>query len=144
MRWLVLLTLAAGAMLPTQAAVNARLGQTLGGSVWAAAVSGAVLTVILGVLGMTLAGGPPKLGSLGTAPWWAWTGGVCGALVLAATTAAVPRLGAATTIAMMVTGQVLCSLALDQLGLFGLAVHPLDLRRTVAACLLICGALLIR
>ena len=68
-----------------------------------------------------------------TAAAWAWTGGLCGAFVLTATTAVTPRLGAATMIAVVVAGQVLASLALDHFGLLGLATHPLIPRRCAAA-----------
>ena len=131
-------------MLPVQAAVNARLGRTLGGAVWAATVSGAVLTVALCVAGLVTARGMLRTDGVGAVPWWGWTGGLCGALVLAATTAVAPRLGASRMIALVVTGQVLCSLALDQFGLLGLAAHAITLRRALAAGLILSGALLIK
>ena len=46
-------------------------------------------------------------------------------------------------IALVVAGQVICSLLLDHFGLFGLAIHPLSARRFAAAALLIAGAALI-
>ena len=140
----VLLALIAGAMLPLQAAINARLGRVLGSPVWAAAVSGAVLTVALVLLGLFAIRTLPRTEGAATLPWWAWTGGLCGAFVLTATTAVAPRLGTAAMIAMVVTGQVVCSLLLDRFGLFGLAAYPLTPRRLLAAVLLIGGAALIR
>ena len=140
----ILLALLAGAMLPVQAALNARLGRTLGSPVWAAAVSGAVLTIVLVAIGIVAVRSLPRTVGLMTVPWWAWTGGLCGALVLAATAAVAPRLGAGTMIAMVVVGQVLCSIALDQFGALGLVGHPIDLRRVVAAVLIVAGALLIK
>lgn len=140
----ILLALLAGAMLPVQAAMNARLGRTLGSPVWAAAVSGAVLTVALVVIGLVAARSMPRTTGLLTVPWWAWTGGLCGALVLAATAAVASRLGAGAMIAMVVVGQVLCSISLDQFGAFGLTGHPINLRRSVAAVLIVAGALLIK
>ena len=140
----ILLALLAGAMLPVQAAVNVRLGRTLGSPVWAAAVSGAVMTIVLVAIGIVAVRSMPRTVGLLTVPWWAWTGGLCGALVLAATAAVAPRLGAGTMIAMVVVGQVLCSIALDQFGALGLAGHPIDLRRGVASVLIVAGALLIK
>ena len=139
----ILLALLAGALLPVQSAMNARLGQTLGSPIWGAAVSGAVLTVVLVAVGVVALRRMPRIAGLSGVPWWAWAGGLCGALVLAATAAVAPRLGAATMIAMVVVGQVLCSVTLDQFGALGLTVHPIDLRRGTAAALLVAGALLI-
>jgi transporter family-2 protein len=138
-----LLALFAGAALPLQAAINARLGRLLGSPVWAAAVSGAVLTVALVVIGLSAFRGLPRTAGASTLPWWAWTGGLCGAFVLSATTAVAPRIGTAAMIALVVAGQVICSLLLDHFGLFGLAIHPLSARRFAAAALLIAGAALI-
>jgi transporter family-2 protein len=131
-------------MLPMQAAVNARLARVLGGPVWAAATSGLVLTVALSTIASAARRGGPQLSRLGELPWWAWSGGFCGAILLSATTAAAPRLGAGRMIALVMIGQVLGSLALDNFGLLGLEVQPLNLQRSIAAVLLIIGAMLMR
>lgn len=143
MPFALLLAIFAGAMLPVQSAMNARLGRTLGSPIWGAAVSGAVLTLALVAVGLVALRTMPRTAGLSAVPWWAWAGGFCGALVLAATATVAPRLGAGTMIAMVVVGQVLCSIALDHFGALGLAAHPIDLRRGIAAALLVAGALLI-
>ena len=144
MPFAIILAILAGAMLPVQSAMNARLGRTLGSPIWGAAVSGAVLTVALVAVAAVALRAMPRTAGLSAVPWWAWAGGLCGALVLAATAATAPRLGAGTMIAMVVVGQVLCSITLDQFGALGLAVHPIGLRRGIAAALLVAGALLIK
>ncbi|HJW46852.1 MAG TPA: DMT family transporter [Lysobacter sp.] len=139
------LAVLAGGMLPVQAAVNARLARVVGGPVWAAAVSGLVLTVVLAVVASAASRGGPRLTGLDALPWWAWIGGgLCGAILLSATTAIAPRLGAGSMIALVMTGQVLGSLALDSFGLLGLATEPLSIRRSIAGALLVIGAILMR
>jgi transporter family-2 protein len=138
------LAVIAGVMLPTQAAINARLARTLGGPVWAAAVSGVVLTIVLAVIASAASRGGPRVGALGALPWWAWTGGLCGALVLSATTAVTPRLGAGSMIALVMIGQVVGSLVLDNFGLLGLETQPLSVKRSIAGVLLIIAATLMR
>ena len=138
----VALSVIAGAMLPLQAAINARLARVVGGPIWAAAVSGLVLTIGLGALASVATRAGARTTALGTLPWWAWTGGLCGAVVLSATTAIAPRLGTASMIALVMTGQVLSSLALDNFGLLGLETQSLSRKRVVAAALLIGGAAL--
>ena len=138
------LAVAAGAMLPLQAAINARLARLVGSPLWAAGISGLVLTAALAlVAGVALRAGPRTEG-LGGAPWWVWTGGLCGAVVLSATTATAPRLGTAGMIALVMAGQVLCSLLLDHFGVLGLPVLPVSARRLAAAALLLAGAALMR
>ncbi len=138
----ILIALAAGTMLPLQAVLNARLARPMDSSLWAAAISGAVTTVTLVIIGLAISRGLPRSEGSADLPPWAWAGGLWGAVALTAMTAAAPRLGAATMIAMVVTGQVLFSLIVDKYGLFGAAAYPLTARRVIAACLLLAGALL--
>lgn len=140
----MLLAVAAGAMLPMQAAINARLGRTVGSPVWAAAISGVVLTLALTVVAAGLVRVGPRFGGVNSLPWWAWVGGLCGALTLAATTVVVSKLGTASTIALVMVGQVVVSLLLDKFGLLGLAVQPVGGKRLLAAALLLAGAALMR
>lgn len=56
----------------------------------------------------------------------------------------IPRLGAATVLALLVAGQLLASIALDHFGLFGLPQRPVDLSRLAGAVLLLGGVVLIR
>lgn len=141
---LAALAVVAGAMLPLQAAINARLARQVGSPVWAACLSGLVLTIALAAVGLALTRAGPRLAGAASLPGWAWTGGLCGAVVLSATTAIAPRLGTATMMALVMAGQVVFSLALDRFGLFGLPPHPLTATRGLAALLVIGGAALMR
>ncbi len=110
--WL-LVALVAGAVLPVQAAVNARLGNALGGPLWGAFVSFVVGTAALGLV-LALRGARPVLAPV---PAWAWFGGLLGAFYVAGVTAAVPRLGGAVLVGLIVAGQVAAALAIDASGL---------------------------
>ncbi len=140
----VMLAVLAGTMLPLQAAINATLARMVGSPVWAAAISGLVLTVALGLLGMAMTRALPRTAGIDSLPWWAWTGGLCGAVVLSATTTIAPRLGTASMIALVMFGQVACSLALDHFGRFGLTPQPITGKRFAAGILLLTGAALMR
>ncbi|MBV8970693.1 MAG: DMT family transporter [Sphingomonadaceae bacterium] len=110
--WL-LLAVAAGAVLPVQAAVNARLGAALGGPLWGAFVSFLVGTVGLGLV-LALRRSWPVVGSV---PAWAWFGGLLGAFYVGGVTAAVSRLGGAVLVGLIVAGQIAAALAVDASGL---------------------------
>jgi transporter family-2 protein len=138
----ILIAIAGGAMLPMQAVINARLARALESPLWAAAVSGAVTTVALAMIGLATTRYLPRHEGSADLPLWSWAGGLCGAIALTAMTVTAPRLGAATMIALIVAGQVIFSLVVDQFGWFGAASYPLTPRRAVAACLLLLGAVL--
>src|SRR5262245_60557393 len=75
---------------------------------------------------------------------WSWTGGVFGTVYIVVSILLLPQLGAATVVALLVTGQMLGSMAFDHYGLFGLAQHPIDGYRLAGAALLVAGVVLIR
>lgn len=141
---LILAAALIGLLLPVQAGVNAQLRLSLGSPVLTAFVSFAVGTVALGLL---LAGAreplPPSRG-LAAVPAWHWIGGVLGAVYIGAAVVLAPRLGAATLIASVVTGQMIASIVLDHFGWVGFAVHPMTGPRLAGALLIIIGVLLVR
>jgi transporter family-2 protein len=86
----------------------------------------------------------PTAGMLARTSWMSWTGGLFGAMYIAVSIFLLPRLGAATLIALLVGGQMLGSLAFDHFGVLGLSVQHVSLTRSVGAALLVAGVMLIR
>jgi transporter family-2 protein len=88
--------------------------------------------------------GPALRGGLSDIPWFAWIGGLFGAIFITIAIVMVPRLGAATTIALVVVGQMFASLVFDHFGLLGLVQYPATFTRLAGAGFLILGVFLIR
>ena len=61
----------------------------------------------------------PSADMLSRSGWLSWTGGVFGAVYIAISIIMLPRLGAATLMALIVAGQMLGSLAFRPLRFFG-------------------------
>ena len=80
--------------------------------------------------------------ALAKVPWWAWTGGVIGAVFVASATVLVPRLGAASLICLVVAGQLVGSVVLDHFGVLH-ARQPVDALRVVGLLMVVAGALLV-
>ncbi|MDZ5456724.1 DMT family transporter [Azohydromonas lata] len=141
-----LLVIGAGISVALQQILNANLRTQLGSPWWAGFVSYFVGMVAM-LLVATMAPGPrlslPNIGS-GTGSWMAWTGGVFGAIFIGTAILMVPRLGAATVLALIVVGQMLGSMAFDHFGLFGMPQHPASLVRMAGAGCLILGVVLVR
>ncbi|MEU7588892.1 DMT family transporter [Micromonospora sp. NPDC049230] len=145
--WL-LLGLVAGAVLPIQGAVNAKLRADLHEPLAVGAVSFTVatLTILIVLLVLLAAHRTPRpdLGNLRTVPWWGWLGGACAAAYVVATFMLIPEIGAATTVALTVTGQQLASALIDQYGVFRLPRRPLTAVRLTGLALLVLGCLLVQ
>lgn len=134
------LAFCAGALLPIQAGMNARLREVLGSPFRASLVSFLVGTLVLLVLALLLRGGPAEPRQ---APWWAWLGGVLGATLLTVTLILVPRLGAAALFAAVVAGQLSMATLIDHFGLVGYPALPVSASRLLGLVLLAVGALLV-
>jgi transporter family-2 protein len=139
-----LLAFAAGASIVVQQALNANLRTTLNSAAWSGFVSYFVGLLCMVVLVVVLRDPIPSATMAARIPWWAWSGGMFGAIFIALGILLVPKIGAATFIALLVAGQMLASVAFDHFGLLGLAQRPVDLPRIIGVALLIAGVLLIR
>ncbi len=144
MYWILGFVAVGGAILAIQTAVNGRLGTELSSPLLATTVSFLVGTVALVAYLAATRTALPGGGVLGRIPWWAWTGGLLGATYLMAVITAVPRLGVAVTMTLVVAGQTLMAVILDHYGLLGLDRHPATLPRLVGVVLVILGVLLVR
>jgi transporter family-2 protein len=139
-----LLTIAAGISVVVQQALNANLRIAIGSAAWSGLVSYAIGLVCMAALVIALRDPLPSAAVAARIPWWAWSGGVFGAIFIALATVLIPQLGAATFIALLVTGQMLASLTLDHYGWLGLEQRSVDLPRLIGVCLIIGGVVLIR
>jgi bacterial/archaeal transporter family-2 protein len=82
--------------------------------------------------------------ALARAPWWAWVGGLLGAVYVLATIIVIPRLGAATTVGLILAGQVIASIVIDHFGLIRVTVHELNIPRLAGAVLVVVGVTLVQ
>lgn len=139
----ILMALALGAILPMQAAINARLAKTAGSPVMAAFVSFAVGTVAL-MLFLLITGQFQFRFISSSSPWWIWTGGILGTFFVAGIVMLLPRLGVVLSFSLVLAGQMFAAILFDQFGFLGLAVREISPGKIIGAVLLIAGVILIR
>jgi len=140
----VALAIGAGVSFVMQQAVNADLRAALGSAAWTGFVSYLGGTLCMLALAVALGDGVPLGSALARSNWWAWSGGFFGAIYIAISILLLPRIGAATFIALLVAGQMVSSLVFDNYGLLGLAQRPIDVSRVLGVLLLVGGVILIR
>jgi transporter family-2 protein len=139
----ILLVLLAGAMIALQAPTNVMLSKAGGSPVLAALVSFAVGTAALFVAWL-LSGNRPGVAPFAGLPWYAWLGGVYGAVYVAIAAYAAPRIGLASLITIGVAGQIGMALWLDHHGALGLPHAPVSAARAIGGVLVVAGVLLVR
>lgn len=138
------LTVASGAGLVLQQALNADLRVSLNSAAWAGLISYIGGTLCMIALIFFMRDGVPNAAVVARSSWFSWTGGLFGAVYIALGIFLLQQLGAATFISLLVAGQMIGSLLFDHFGLFGIPQHPIDLTRLAGAGLLVAGVVLIR
>jgi transporter family-2 protein len=139
-----MLVVAAGMALALQQVLNANLRVGLGSPWWAGTASYLVGLLAMLLVALLAPGPRPTLEAIGNTHWLTWTGGLLGASFIATGILMVPRLGAATTLVLVVVGQMVCSLLVDHFGVLGVPQHSASPVRLAGAALLILGVVLIR
>jgi transporter family-2 protein len=136
------LALIAGLAGSVQVAVMGRFGERIGSfEALAASVlfSALIAAAVLLVTRQSLAG----YGDAFRSPWWYWVGGGgMGIVVVLTITVVTPRIGAAATIGLLISGQLAMGVLIDRYGWFGVEQVPLTWPRLLGVLLLAVGALL--
>ena len=126
-----------------QSPLNAQLGKAVGSPINAALISFLVGTLALIVVA-TVQRSAPNAAATRALPWYAWVGGLCGAVFVSAAANAAPRLGVATMLSLAIASQLITALALDHYGVFGIPQHPVTAGRLAGMALVIAGVLVVR
>lgn len=140
----IALAFAAGISIVIQQALNANLRHALDSAAWSGFASYFVGVICMALLAIALRDPVPSAAVASRIPWWAWSGGLFGAIFIGLAIYLIPILGAATFISVLIAGQMLTSVAFDHFGWLGLEQRTVDLPRLIGAGLLIAGVILIR
>lgn len=139
----LVLALVTGALIPIQAATNSVFSKSIG----VPSLAG-LMVFVVGLVGILLfllvsRTALPTRGQLMAAPAYSYLGGIIVATYVIMITILVPRIGVGTAIALIVTGQIICAVAIDHFGLFNVAVRPVDASRAAGVLLMIGGIYLV-
>jgi transporter family-2 protein len=132
-----------GLCIALQSPTNALLGQALGSPISAALVSFVVGTAFLGFV-VLLFRQPLMLGAASKLPWYAWLGGVYGAILVAAIAYGARKIGVASSLTIALASQLLLAVLLDHFGALGLPRQPMTWVKAAGLAMVMGGALLIR
>ena len=140
----IILAVIVGIASTTQAAINVKLTNFVENPILAAFISFAVGTLALLIYLLASGVSLSNIFLTKNAPIYVWTGGILGAFFVAATIILVPRLGVTLTFSLVIAGQMLVSLILDQFGWFGVPIKEINLPRILGTIFLTVGVILIR
>jgi len=138
------LTVGAGISVLVQQSLNANLRSELNSAAWSGFMSYFLGVVCMVALAAVLRDPVPSAATVSRVPLWAWSGGIFGAIFIALSIITIPKLGGAAYIALLVTGQMIAALAVDNYGWLGVPERHIDLPRMLGVALLVGSVVLIR
>ncbi|MAK61694.1 MAG: hypothetical protein CMK09_12000 [Ponticaulis sp.] len=147
MHWshlLVGLGMMCGTLIAAQGAINGKLSATIGGPLQAAVISFSVGLTALILANLVMGNRFALTHTVSSLPWWGWVGGLFGAIMVASSAMAVPRIGVAAWVVAVIAGQLIAAVIYDQLGAFGQDVRPITPLRLLGVGFLVLGVYLVR
>ncbi len=137
---LIALALVGGMAVTVQGQFMGFMNQAMGPkeSMFITYASGGIIIALV-----TLAGGANRLQSWRVVPWFAFTAGVLGLIIVGTVGYVVPRLGLATGFTLIVAAQFIMAALIDRFGWFGATVRPIDLSRLVGLIMMLAGVWLL-
>lgn len=139
--FLIPLAIGVGIAMALQTALNAQLREYLHSPLQAALLSFLVGTIALVVLVFFQSGQKPSLESLMHIPWFLWLGGFLGVYAITSSIFTVPKLGFLTLSGLIIFGQIVMSMLLDQFGWLGIEKTTISWQRFLGAMIIFLGVM---
>jgi transporter family-2 protein len=138
--FVILFALLGGIAVGLQGPLSSMITEQIGvmESIFIVHISGALL---IGIPLVLRRGG--NLGEWRHLPWYALLSGASGLVIIAALSFAIPRVGVAATVTLVVAGQLVLSVLVDHFGLMGTETRHVDLPRLIGVVVLFVGVWLI-
>jgi transporter family-2 protein len=135
--WPMLIAAAAGSLMAVQGSMNSVLSKFIGlmRATFVVQLTGTV--IVLAALAVGL--GKGSWGRWTEAPWYTFSGGFLGVLIVYGVAASIPRVGVAIATTAIVVAQVTTALVIDHFGLFGLKEIPFTWWKAAGLVLLAVG-----
>lgn len=141
---LLLFAVLAGAVLPLQATLNAKMGNIVHSPAISSFISFLIGTISLLIYILVAKIPLNTIGLAKSAPSYVWFAGILGAFYVTTVMLLIPRLGVALTFGLIIFGQMFISILLDHFGLLDIQVNHISWMRILGILLIITGVILIR
>jgi len=139
----IALTFLAGAFLPIQAGLNAKLGKTVESPVYTS-----MLSFVIGTLGLItyilITKQSMSWAGVREAPAHVWLGGMLGAFYVTVIIFAFPKLGPGLTFGLVVAGQMIISILLEHFNILVAQQNSISFMKIIGVLLVVSGVIIIR
>ncbi|AYA02964.1 DMT family transporter [Acinetobacter sp. WCHAc010034] len=136
------LAMGIGIAMTFQTAINSQLREYLYSPLQAALLSFLVGTIALAAMVFFQPAEKPNLDTLQQIPWFLWLGGCLGGYAISVSIYTAPKLGFLTLSGLIIFGQIVTSMIVDQYGLLGTEKTPVNWQRLLGGVVIFTGVLL--
>ena len=135
----------AGVCQPLQTSINGKLTARLRSTFLTTVVSFGTAASILAIVLLITEGGIsiPFARISANQPWWVWTGGCCGVIIVIGSIVALPHLGSAKTMMLTAFGQIVTGIVIDTFGLLESPQIDMTWRRLFGVLVVIGGVYMV-
>ena len=141
--WLYPFIIVAGALQAMGNSMNGALNKSLTNPYLAAFVSFVLVVFVFFSLFVVMPRPLPTVADIQGTPWWAPLAGITGAVAVFAGLLFVDKIGAGPFNGMVITANIIASLAIDNFGWLHMPVHALNIWRIIGGVLMVGGIALI-
>ena len=127
----IILAVSAGAMIPFQSAMNTTLGKNLQSPYFSALSVFIIAAIGLSIYILVPKQTVPNPQQFTNAPKWSYLGGILGGTYILLIVVLAPKLGIGNVTVMVLLGQILAAMIIDQFGLLNATVHSLNWQRII-------------
>jgi bacterial/archaeal transporter family-2 protein len=139
----IIMAFMAGSFLPIQAGLNAKLGKAVQSPIHASMIS-----FIVGSIGLVLyiffTKQTVSWAGVESAPGYVWVAGLLGAFYVTVIILAFPKLGPGLTFGLVVAGQMIISVLLEQFNILVSSPHPINSLRLLGIVMIVAGVIILR
>ena len=140
----IVLSLAAGLVIPLQGALNGILGKQMNHPLQATFISFLGGVFFLFILLIVINPDLPTWSMLKSNPWYIYTGGFLGVIFVTMALLSVPVIGAGNFLAAALTGQMVGAIIIDHFGILNVPVQPITWTRALGILFLFVGVYLVK
>lgn len=133
---LLVVTVVGGISVALQAQMMGLLDKSIG-TLEAVFITYAGGGLLIALIMISMRGG--NLGAWQSVPWYAYSSGALGLVIVGAIGYSAPRLGLVATFTIIVSCQFMIAALIDHFGLLGATIRPIDLPRLLGISLLLAG-----
>ena len=140
--WLLPLAMGIGVAITIQTGINTQLREYLYSPLQAALFSFMVGTILLAILVAFQPVVKPNIREFLQIPWFLWIGGCLGVYAISISIYTAPKLGFLTLSGLIIFGQVITSMLIDQFGWLGNQQIHINWQRLLGSVVIFIGVLL--